>query len=456
MNLNVTKNHNYMRIKLSYENFIERAFEIHGDKYDYSQVELRTTKDKVNIICPKHGLFNQSINNHLKGQNCPSCGQESRAITQRFSMDQFVSSAEAIHGKKYNYNQSVYHNSQTKVEIHCAIHGFFSMKPNSHVAGKQGCPKCGRLKANENLALDFSTFIRRANRIHGVKYEYLEDSYKNYTSKIEIRCKIHGLFKQTPHSHISMKSGCPSCGSIQRGEANQKSWYDVIDLFKAAHGDRYEYDENSYLNVTTKTNIKCCKHGWFKQTPYHHYGGSGCQKCAVEEVHEGQKIYFEEFERRAKEKHGDRYTYISDTFIDIFSPIEVTCSKHGSFLQRAVNHYKGAGCPKCSSSKGEALVRDILTRYKVNFEEQKTFPDLKFKSYLRCDFYLPNHNLVIEYNGIQHYEPLEVFGGKKAFEETINRDAFKRKYLVDSNISVLEIPYYLKDVESLILGELGI
>ena len=63
---------------------------------------------------------------------------------------------------------------------------------------------------------------------------------------------------------------------------------------------------------------------------------------------------------------------------------------------------------------------------------------------------------MIEYNGIQHYESLEIFGGVKAYEETVNRDNFKRKYLLSSNISILEIPYYFNDVESLILGTIEI
>ncbi len=440
-----------MRIKLNIENFKLRAFEKHGNTYDYSLVELRKTKDKVQIICPKHGIFFQSVNNHLKGQNCPSCGQNSRAKTQRFSKDQFIFSAEAIHGKKYSYEQANYHNSQTKIDIICPIHGIFSMKPNSHIAGKQGCPKCGRLMANKNISLDWNTFLKRANDIHGNKYEYFKDSYKNYTTKIKIRCKIHGEYSQTPHSHISMKSGCPICGNIQAGESNQKAWNVVLNLFKVAHGDRYKYDEKSYVNVTSKTKIKCEKHGWFEQAPYLHYSGRGCRKCAIEEVHEGQKINFKDFEKRAKNKHGDKYSYKEENFINIFTPIEISCSRHGIFLQVPVNHYKGSGCPICNSSKGEAIIREILKRNNIEFEEQKTFLGLRYINNLRCDFYLPAQNLVIEYNGIQHYVPLEIFGGEKAFLSTVKRDLIKRKFFEKSNITLIEIPYFAQEIETLIL-----
>jgi hypothetical protein len=248
-----------------------------------------------------------------------------------------------------------------------------------------------------------------------------------------------------------MKAGCPICGAIQAGQSNQKSWSIVKDLFITAHGDRYEYDETSFVNVTTKALIKCSKHGWFKQKPYHHYAGNGCQKCAVEEVHENQKINFEDFLMRANAKHHSKYTYDEFSFKDIFTPMVITCIKHDNFLQAPVNHYKGAGCPKCSSSKGEALVRDILTKHRLEFEEQKKFPDLKYIANLRCDFYLQSQNLVIEYNGIQHYEALEIFGGLSGLESTIKRDNAKRNFLKKSNISLLEIPYFTKDVESLIL-----
>lgn len=440
-----------MRQKLNLINFLKRAQEIHGSKYDYSRIELKSTKDKIIVICPEHGEFNQSVNNHLRGQNCPSCGQESRTTTQRNTKEEFVVLAEAVHGKKYDYTNAFYINSQSKVNIQCPIHGIFSMKPNSHVAGKQGCPKCGRIEANKSLTLDWSEFIKRAEVIHGDKYEYLPQSYKKYTEQIEIICKTHGLFFQTPHSHISMRAGCPICGAIQAGQSNQKGWSIVRDLFIAAHGDRYQYDETSFINVTTKALIKCSKHGWFKQMPYHHYAGSGCQKCAIEELHENQKITFEDFVIRANAKHHSRYTYDKYTFKDIFTPMKITCAKHDYFLQAPVNHYKGAGCPKCSSSKGEALVRDILTKNRLEFEEQKKFPDLKYIANLRCDFYLPLHNLVIEYNGIQHYEALEIFGGLSGLESTIKRDNAKRKFLKESNISILEIPYFIKDIEALIL-----
>ena len=348
---------------------------------------------------------------------------------------------------KYDYSEVDYVNSQTKVKIKCPIHGPFLMKPNSHFNG-QGCPSCGRIAARENITLEYSEFLKRAEIIHGNLYEYVESSYKNYTSKMEMFCSEHGYFEQTPHSHISMKAGCPKCGHIKAGHSNQKGWETVLDMFITVHGNRYTYDNSSYKDVSHKIRIQCERHGWFEQKPYQHYGGSGCNKCAVEEVHDKQKIDFGEFVKRSIERHGDRFKYSQTEYKDIFTPIHIKCSKHGDFLQTPRDHYRGSGCPKCNGSRGENTIRLILEELKIEFVEQKKFDDLIHKSKLKCDFFLPFLNTVIEYNGLQHYEPISVFGGVEGLKETQKRDLLKYDYLKSNGIRLIIIRYDNEDVKN--------
>ncbi len=437
------------------QDFIAKAIIKHGDKYDYSKSDYCTTKQKVEIICPEHGSFHQTPGNHMKGQGCPECGRIARTTSQRYSSKEFIKSVQAIHGNTYDYSEVDYVNSKTKVKINCSEHGAFYMKPNSHFNG-QGCPKCGRNSARENIALDYSVFLERAEKVHGNRYEYVEKTYKNYTSKMRIICSEHGFFEQKPHSHISMKTGCPLCGNHSVGLSNQKGWEVVHDIFISIHGNRYKYDPSTYQDVSHKMKIECLKHGWFEQKPYQHYSGHGCKKCSAEENAANKKITFSDFIEKSIEVHGNKFSYDHVEYVDIFTPIHITCSKHGEFFQSPRNHYRGSGCPKCNSSKGEEKIRSILNELSVQFIEQKTFDDLVHKNYLRCDFYLPHYNTVIEFNGIQHYEPISVFGGIDGLKENQTRDMIKYVFLKENKIDLIIVRYDNEDVKNYLINKLNI
>jgi len=444
-----------MAVKWNKESFVAFAEKMHGFKYEYSKIQYITTQQKVEIICSEHGSFYQTPSNHMKGQGCPECGRKARSISQRGNVEAFIKAAEEKHGKRYNYSEVLYTNTMTKVKVTCTIHGAFEVRPNSHLNGN-GCPACGRLSARENIALDYSKFIERAEKVHNDRYRYITESYVNYTSKMSMFCFEHGFFSQTPHSHISMKVGCPKCGNARAGLSNQKDWSTVLELFRSVHGNRFSYDNSMYKDVSHKIKVKCEKHGWFEQKPYQHYGGAGCSKCSNEEVHESQKIGFEEFVERSVAMHGNKYTYDTDGFKDIFTPISIQCAKHGEFIQAPRDHYRGSGCTKCLSSRGEREIRLILERLNVKFEEQKTFADLKHKYKLRCDFYLPKLNAVIEYNGIQHYEPVSIFGGEQGLIDNQFRDKLKYEFLSSKGIRLIIIRFDDENVEDILSVQLGI
>jgi hypothetical protein len=440
-------------IALNQESFLNRSIEKHGNFYNYSKTIVKSKNDKIIITCKIHGDFKQLPSNHIKGQGCPKCAQILKNQSQSYSKEEFINSVVLIHGNKYDYRKVNYINSQTKVEIICPIHNSFLMKPNSHFNG-QGCPKCGRIEANKKIALDFTVFLERAEKIHNNLYAYKEDSYINYTSKMSIYCNEHGYFEQTPHSHISMKTGCPKCGIERTAKKNKIGWDAVHDLFLIAHGEKYEYDKNSYIDVSNKIRIKCKKHSWFDQKPYAHYGGSGCNKCAIEEVHDIQKIDFKEFVKRSEKIHGNKFHYNKSTYTDIFSTVEIECPKHGSFIQKPRDHYRGSGCPKCNSSRGETIVRLILEKNNIIYDEQKKFENLIHRNELRCDFYLPEYETVIEYNGLQHYEPIDLFGGINGLIETQKRDLIKYTYLESKNIKLIIIRYDNNNIEDYLLEKL--
>jgi len=135
------------REHLTTESFIKKAVEIHGDKYDYSNVDYIDSKTKIKITCPIHGEFEQTPNSHLKGYGCLECSKNDRWD----NVEKFIKKASAIHKDKYSYDNVKYINSKTKVDVMCMKHGIFKIRPNDHLNG-HGCPKCNQSHLEEQIA----------------------------------------------------------------------------------------------------------------------------------------------------------------------------------------------------------------------------------------------------------------------------------------------------------------
>ena len=145
--------------KLNTESFINKAMAIHGDNYDYSEVEYTGYKNPVKIYCKKHGYFLQAPEIHLMGSTCPECAKERRAEFHTLSKDEFIERALNMHGTKYDYSKVEYINCFTPITIICPEHGEFIQKPYIHLSGC-GCQKCGMLYSHYEVELgDFISDI---------------------------------------------------------------------------------------------------------------------------------------------------------------------------------------------------------------------------------------------------------------------------------------------------------
>lgn len=204
-------------------NFIEKAKEIHGDKYDYSKVKYINSKTKVCIICPEHGEFWQVANSHLRGHGCLSCYNKNRSQLQSCTKEKFIKKAIKIHGNKYDYSKVVYSNNRKKICVICPIHGEFWITPDSMIRGR-GCKKCGIISAKNKNKMNQEEFIKRANEVHNNKYDYTDSVYINTDTKVKIICLEHGEFWQTPHHHLN-GHGCSFCG---RNNLSENKIYEKI------------------------------------------------------------------------------------------------------------------------------------------------------------------------------------------------------------------------------------
>ncbi len=135
--------------------------------------------------------------------------------------------------------------------------------------------------------------------------------------------------------------------------------------------------------------------------------------------------------------------------------VKIICITHGTFEQIPNAHLNNQGCPKCNSSKGELKTEQYLKENNIQFENQKTFPNCKNKLPLPFDFYLPKHNICIEYDGEQHFIPKSCFGGNKQFQRTKQNDLIKNQFCKNNNIKLIRIPYNeFKNIKSILNGSI--
>jgi hypothetical protein len=223
-------------VKMTRDEFIEKAKKVHGDKYNYDNVNYVGSKTPVEIICHKedkngneHGPFLQIPNSHLSGKGCQECRKENMRVLRLSNTDEFIGKAKKIHGDKYDYKNVNYVGNKTPVEVIChnkdendKEHGPWMTTPNLHLTGS-GCRKCGWETGSGHNLSNTEEFIEKAKKVHGDKYDYDNVKYTKSDEDVIIVChrkdknnKEHGPFLQMPHNHLK-GTGCPRCNN-SKGE----------------------------------------------------------------------------------------------------------------------------------------------------------------------------------------------------------------------------------------------
>lgn len=356
-----------MATKHTTQSFIARAKEVHGNKYNYDKVDYQGYYTKVIITCPIHGEFLQTPGNHLEGRGCKKCQIQNCSLTQK----EFIEKAQKVHGNKYDYSKVVYTKSKDKVTIICPEHGEFEQTAQNHMQG-YGCPKCrikteaNRTKSNPKVTTE--TFIKKAQSIHGDKYDYSKAEYINKRTKVRIVCPIHGEFLQTPDDHVNKPAGCPKCG-------------------------RHVYTQESFI-----------------------------EKC--------NKI------------HHHKYDYSKTIYKSIRDKIIITCPEHGDFEQVTNTHLQGAGCLQCRLKQQTKLFNRICEMFpdeNILFEVNKDI--VHWIGQQRLDIYFPVYNIAIEYDGLQHSQPIEIFGGAERFQQQQILDQNKNNLCAENHCHLFRVPY---------------
>ena len=255
--------------------FIEKAVQVHGDKYSYAESIYVAYNKPTNILCSKHGSFSQRVAHHLSGSGCKACSLEKVSASMIATTDSFVLKAKEKHGDQYDYSLVDYEGSNTNILVICPTHGQFSQRPTHHLSG-HGCPKCHHSNTSARLAKDQDEFIKQCSQVHGNKYDYSMVVYKGGQEKIQIICPEHGVFEQLAGNHLYKRVDCFECGLVKNTITNDE----FISRSKQAHGDKYEY-LTRYTHSQESILIRCPEHGVFEQKANAHYKGHGCRLCAL-------------------------------------------------------------------------------------------------------------------------------------------------------------------------------
>lgn len=437
--------------------FITKAKEIHGEKYDYSKVIYTNSKTLVIILCNTcHTEFKQIRNTHLTGDGgCKECCKTKLKDKRTFTPDQFIERAKVIHGEKYDYSGIVYVNSQTHVTIRCiSCNHHFPTLPNNHLRGK-GCKKCATKLNTELRRKPQEQFIIEAIEKHkddeGIPlYDYSLVHYKSSHDEIDIICKIHGQFSQSAGQHLTGR-GCNECGILKRSLSQRFTQDQFIERAQQLHGGKYDYSKVEYINSQTAILIKCntCEYT-FPQSPNSHLQGAGCDNCAHIINHENQKLTISDIIKRCEAKHGDKFDYSDINYVNSNTPINIKCNKCNRILRQSFNNHikQTTGCSFCGARKNYSMkavkylefiasYNSINIRHKLNGGE---FPIPN--SRCKADGYCEETNTIYEFHGtVFHGDPRlcnpsdSNFHGKN-YGELYDKTKQREKFITDSGYNL--------------------
>jgi very-short-patch-repair endonuclease len=211
---------------------------------------------------------------------------------------------------------------------------------------------------------------------------------------------------------------------------------EFIERAKNVHGEKYDYSKVKYVGALIKVTIICNEHGIFTQKAGDHLFGYGCPKCS------NMYITTKKFIEKANLIHNNLYDYSKVNYVNANTKIIIVCKTHGEFLQRPNDHLSGSGCPHCKKSQGENLITEYLNEKNIDFEREKKFSNCKgVKRMLPFDFYLPKHNVLIEFDGEHHFKTINYWGGEEKLKKQEKTDGIKNDFAKSQNIGLLRIKY---------------
>lgn len=353
-------------------NFIKKATDKFGDKFDYSKVDYVNNCTPVLIECPDHGIYSQKPIDHVRSKTgCIKCAYDSNGKASRKSQEDVIAEFNQVHGTgTYDYSKVNFVGVNTKVEIICHIHGSFFQLPSGHASGKK-CKKCARDTAGKISRLTQEQAIANFNSVHGEgTFLYDEVVYETSTVAVLIKCPRHNnSYLQKPMDHLSSKYG--GCEFCERESARSKKEAELLISFNDKFDGKFTYDGFEYVDSDTKIKIHCKDHGYFYQTATQHLASDfGCPACANIQRGLNRRLTQAEVIDMFNGVHGlgtygyDRVKYETST-----TPVEIYCPRHEEYFFQAPNiHLQASGCNKCGVERAASLQKNDLSDMLVEMD----------------------------------------------------------------------------------------
>jgi len=313
--------------------FIQEAQAVHGELYDYSKVEYTTSSNKVLIIDPEYGEFEQLPLVHIRGSGHPTRGKIKSDNAKRKTTKDFVKEAEKVHDYLYDYSKTEYKDSHIKVVVIDPEYGEFLVTPANHLKGR-GNPIRGAKRTADAKRLTKEEFVERARRTHGDLYNYSKVEYINDFTKVKIIDPEYGEFWQIPGNHIK------GHGNPRRAGLYNLTTDEFIEEANKIHNNLYDYSKTTYKNMATKVLIIDPDYGEFWQTPASHLIGRGNPTR-----NGGIKFTTADFIRKARKVHGDLYNYSKVDYKNSNTKVSIIDPEYGEFQQLPKHHLNGSNNP---------------------------------------------------------------------------------------------------------------
>lgn len=499
----------------THNQFLEEVFHLVGNEYEVMS-EYVNTETKVEIKHTKCGTIHLTTpHSFLSGTRCKKCFIEKMAKKYTKLHEQFVSEVAMKVGSEYDL-LSHYEKSNKKVQMrHNTCGEIISINPNEFLRG-QGCKKCGRKRAAEKNTKSHETFIEEVNQLFLGEYEVLGE-YKNNRTKIKMKHTVCGYEFDVLPSNILFGSRCYNCAS-NSNKGHEQFGKEVFALV----GNEFEI-VGKYVNSTTPIEMKHTKcNRIINVSPsYFLHKSQQCKLCLLDQrsisheefVDKIYKIVKDEYEVLSKYKNtftkvtlrhticnnlidvnpgdflngsrcikcsgkakktqeeflaevyklvGNEYEVISE-YKNALTKIDMKHNTCGYLFSIVPNSFlNGTRCIKCFASKGEKAINKWLDENRIKYIKEYRFDDCKYKKPLPFDFaiFIENHLLLlIEYQGIQHYEvyfryKYDKEKGERILKGVQKRDQIKRDYCQANNIRLLEIPYWeFKNIDQILIKE---
>ena len=334
--------------KLTTEEFIKKAREVHGDKYDYSKVEYVNAQTPVVIICPKHGEFLQRPSHHTDGRGCKKCATEITAAKLRYWTETkcYEEASRYSDLKSFRTESTDTYNAALK---HDWLKNYTWLSHMSHK--KWTKEECFEVASRYKEMYAFRTECESAYNA-AIRHRWLKD-YTWLTHKLDV-----------------------SKAKKQRQSYSQE---EIIERLHSIFGDRYSYDKVVYKAMKVPITLIChekdvngVEHGECSMRPDNIFSGKqGCPKCYDDRRSRLQRKPVEKFIEEATKVHGGFYLYHKVEYINHNTNVIIVCPIHGDFPQAPTNHLKGKGCPYCAGNAkkwNKQTCEDEARKYEYVFD----------------------------------------------------------------------------------------